>query len=221
MKIIYFFISIIFFSSVSLVKGQIIDPELLIKNAFLTENIMKSDSFNVSIEDYYSSFNFKLKEIGSDDLYSNFVQYFVLDSFNVLNNQIVEESYLKDSVYIIAMNKERLYRLKGFSYNDFPFLLKLYLDQPSDYSVKEILYRLNRLCNNKGNINVDFECLYHAFRSKEINYDIYPCLESFVHSSNALSVVMGYNGKICVKKGGEPIGYRGKKNKKNKYRQQY
>lgn len=220
MKQFKIFITLIYLFLNHFAKGQIINSELLIKNVFLMENVLRLDSDNVSVTEYIESFDFNMRKIGNDYLYTDSINFIVLDSFQIHNSKIFKDNYFKDSVYVVAVDNGKLYRLKGFSYNDFPFLLKLYLDQLEDYSINRILHRMNRACNYNGIVNVDFKCLYDAFRSKEINYDLFPCLESYVHSTN-ISVVMGYNEKTCIKIGGEPIGYRGKKNKKSKYLKQY
>ncbi|MBR2262627.1 MAG: hypothetical protein IJ916_13130 [Paludibacteraceae bacterium] len=201
-------------------SGQEITREVLIKNLFLMEPwIIKSQEEKFDLQEFYNAFDFKIFEIGDDSWCKimGLEKYYVLDSFKVSNTDLIREEFLKDSVYIVAINGRKVYRLKGFSCNDFPFLMKFYLEENEKYSVKEILQDLNRCYNTNSNIYIDFECLYEAFRSKEINYDKFPCLESYPHSKN-ICVQIGYNEKVCVKSGGESIGYRGTKYKKSKYR---
>lgn len=212
-----YFLFPLFFFLCNLAIGQKIDSKVLVKNMFLMEPIFRLDTKEVDLNDFNKSFDFKMYEIGNSCRWILPIQLFVLDSFKVYNKNIVREELLKDSVYVVAVQCNDVYRLKGFSYNDFPFLLKYCLENKQDYSVNEILKKLEDSYNTKEHLYVDFECLYEAFRSKEINYDIYPCLESLSKSLETY-IIIGYNEKVYVKKGGEPIGYRRTKYKVNKYR---
>lgn len=214
-KIKLLFLIFLYFFSCNLTLGQKIDTKMLIKNMFLLESIFRLDSKEIYQNDFYESFDFCMYEIGNTCRWALPIKFFVLDSFKVYNKEIIRDELLKDSMYIVALQDNNLFRLKGFSYNDFPFLLKYYLENKEDYSVKEILKKLDASYNTREHLYIDFECLYEAFRSKEINYDLYPCLESYRQSCD-ICVVIGYNEKVCVKKGGEPIGYRGTKNKYRK-----
>lgn len=217
MKISYFisciFLDLCFFQ---MCLSQKINQEILIKNAFLIESRIVNNH-DCTLEDYYNSFSFKTFELGNNKYDLRGKNFFLIDSFKVYNERIVNKNNLKDSAYIVVIEDCRLYRLKGFSYNDFPFLLKSYLEENEDYSVREIIDELNDSYNLENKMYIDFECLYEAFRAKEINYDVYPCMESYPISQD-ICVQTGFNERVCVKKGGEPIGYRGTKYKKSKYR---
>lgn len=163
---------------------------------------------SISIDEYYQLFDFKMKKIGIAD-YGD-IAYYLIDSFKIVDTNVTKENIALNGKYIVAMDGNMVYRIKGFSINDFPFLLKRYLEIDENSSVVEILDFLDVNYNYDDELYIDFECLYEAFRVKEINYDKHPCLESVLHSQN-VSVVMGYNNKVWVKKGGEPLGYRGSK----------
>lgn len=185
-----------------------VDKYMLVKNLLMMEPYITNDT--ISVVDFYSFFDFKLTII-EEDLVGDEdakITYYVLDSFEVKNKKIINEDILKNKEYVIAIEGNMVYRIKGFSVNDFPFLLKRYLESNLNQgkSVNDVIANMNATCNFWSEY-VDFDCLYDAFRSKEINYDKHPCLESVWHKQNVY-FVRGYNNTVWLKRGGEPLGYR-------------
>lgn len=134
---------------------------------------------------------------------------YIIEDFHIGMDSTIEK-HLNNERLILVIDNHVPYRLKGFYFNDFPLYFKHCCEQRESQSVKEILSSLMFSCDEED-VQIDFECLYKAFRSKELNYDEHPCLESALHKLNVY-IEWGVNDKYCVKKGGEPIGYRGTKN---------
>lgn len=199
----------LYYSLSSAVFSQVlIDKEVIVKNLFMMEPEITCANKAVSATDFYNLLDFKMNRFGLGG-YED-ITYYMLDSFNVKDKKIINSDIFIDREYVVAIEGNMAYRIKGFSVNDFPFLFKRCLEIDSDNSVNEILDFLDCCYNTSDSIHIDFDCLYAAFRSKEINYDKYPCLESVRHSQD-VSIVMGYNNKVWRKVGGEPLGYRGTK----------
>lgn len=204
-NIIFFFV---IFYSCNVIYGQKMDKEILIKNLFLYEPyFLNNMEKNSNMEDFYKSFSFRIKELGECKMENS--EVLLIDSMTICNNSFFYNDIFKDKPsYVIATTENKMYRLKGFSYNDFPFLLKYYLEKYEDFSVHEVVDMLNECVNSQDTTFIDFECIYEAFRAKEINYDYFPCIESFSHSKNEYLYKDCMQGIWKKKKGGEPFEYR-------------
>ena len=187
-----------------------INQNELVKSLFLQEvHILSAIEDEVNIENFYNYFDFRMTAIGHD---SGNINIYEVDSFSYKQERLTA---IHDTCkYFVAIyNNQEVYRLKGFSANDFPFFFKTYIElYGDDDSANEILDDLSLFyCKDVlGEVLLDFNCMYNAFRSKEINYDEHPCLQSYEVASRVY-LVAGYNGKYARKVGGEPLGYRGKK----------
>lgn len=181
----------------------------LVTNLFLLEPEFQRLIAN-DVGDLSDGFSFSLRKI-CDGLLEG--DCYVIEDFHISKDSTIEK-HLNDERLVIVIDDHVPYRLKGFYFNDFPLYFKHCCEQRANQSVKEILSSLKCNCEEED-IQIDFDCLYKAFRSKELNYDEHPCVESALHKLNVY-VEWGFNGKYCTKKGGEPIGYRGTRNYKEK-----
>lgn len=188
-----------------------IDGKTILKSFFLQEmnsGMMKKLPEDTEVDDFFANFDFRMRVAGST---LGSIDYYVVDSFVYANDSFKIVDVIDDTCkFVVAIHDNDIFRLKGFSVNDFPFFLKRVIESGyanSDVSVRSILEDLSLTYNVESNVELDFDCLYEAFRAKELNYDDYPCLQSY-WVAQSLCMQTGYNGMVVQKKGGEPVGYR-------------
>jgi len=156
-------------------------PTLLTDTAFCKTKILKEEGFN------------KVLFIKVELADASFPELVKLSKVELENKPYIESKlgkiYLFEFVLAYSFTRNRFYKIKGFSNNEFDEFFFDYMIGATTLE-KDILKDKKKMLKQYSIDEIDLECLLNSTHSKKVNYDDFPCLRP------AYSRMMDVNGMI-------------------------
>lgn len=175
---VFFFINLYSQNNVSTVFKTLLILDGCIKEDNqnnVNDTLLLHKNIRIEIDEIYSK---KIDTVFYPSFFSNYKVFSFTIGVNKIDTNNDDSIYFSSSTcnkYIIIYNvkNNRFYRIKGFTANDFSFLLKdIIINNENKIKEKDIVSQLDNL----DLTDLDFGCIYKAINDIPTNINKYPCM---------------------------------------------